>query len=100
MFSDNQPKPAGIGVIGFRYDEDSSFKRGAADAPPHIRKALSSASSNLWSESGINLGQSGTLVDLGDVFCTSENARSKIEESISDVLEKRLVPLSLGGDHS
>lgn len=42
-----------LGVIGFRYDENSSFMRGTADAPPLIREAFFSECSNLWSESGM-----------------------------------------------
>lgn len=46
-----------LGLIGFSSDQNSSFLRGAAEAPPLIRAALYSDASNLWSESGIDLGR-------------------------------------------
>ena len=49
-------KPA-IKVLGVPDDINSSFMRGSSAAPPLIREALYSASSNLFSESGLNLDQ-------------------------------------------
>ena len=51
-------KPA-IKVLGVPDDINSSFMRGSSAAPPLIREALYSASSNLFSESGLNLDQEG-----------------------------------------
>ena len=59
-------KPA-IKVIGVPNDINSSFMRGSSAAPPLIREALYSASSNLFSESGLNLDQKGIWEDLGDI---------------------------------
>jgi agmatinase len=90
-----------IGLIGFRYDENSSFIRGAADAPPLIREAFHSDGSTLWSESGINLGLPDTFFDAGDV--SPENGKemmTAIESSITQLLSNNLCPISLGGDHS
>jgi len=58
---------ARIGLVGFRFDENFSFRRGAADAPPLIREALFSDASNLWSETGVALGQPGVIFDAGDI---------------------------------
>src|ERR1044071_5569567 len=41
-----------LAIIGIRYDENSSFTKGAADAPPQIRAALRSDAWNLTSENG------------------------------------------------
>jgi len=90
-----------IGLIGFRYDENSSFIRGAADAPPLIREALRSEASTLWSESGINLGEPETFFDAGDVCPTDgKDMMTAIESSITQLLSHDLCPVSLGGDHS
>jgi agmatinase len=86
-----------IGLIGFRSDENSSFLRGAAEAPPLIREALYSDASNLWSESGIDLGREDVFFEAGDVITDEPNV---IEDSVSRLLAQGLRPLSLGGDHS
>ena len=64
-------KPA-IKVLGVPDDINSSFMRGSSAAPPLIREALYSASSNLFSESGLNLDQIGIWEDLGDIEFSSE----------------------------
>jgi arginase len=86
-----------LALIGFCTDENSSFLRGAAEAPPLIREALFSDASNLWSETGIDLGGDGIFFDAGDVFPASP---ATIESSVNDLLTQDLRPISLGGDHS
>lgn len=86
-----------LGLIGFCADENSSFLRGAAEAPPLIRAALFSDAANLWTETGVDLGRDGTFVDEGDV---SPASPKDIEDSISSLVSRKLWPLSLGGDHS
>jgi arginase len=90
-----------IGLVGFRFDENSSFLRGAADAPPLIRAALFSDASNLWSETGVDLRQPGVIFDAGD-FGPSEGAgmMEAVEGTVDGLLSRGLRPLSLGGDHS
>jgi arginase len=98
---DQQKPQCRIGLIGFRYDENSSFIRGAADAPPLIRKAFQSEGSTLWSERGVNLGQPDTFFDAGDVFPEDgKDMIPTIESSITQLLSHDLCPVSLGGDHS
>ena len=90
-----------LALIGFRYDENSSFMKGAADAPPQIRAALRSDASNLWSETGIDLGVEGTFFDAGDVEpVAGTDMFSLIENSVWTLLNDNLAPISLGGDHS
>ena len=88
---------AKLGLIGFCSDENSSFRRGAAEAPPLIREALYSDASNLWTESGIDLGGAGMVLDAGD---TTPASAKDIENSIGALLAEGLSTLSLGGDHS
>jgi arginase len=88
-------------IVGFPYDGNSSFLRGAAAAPPLIRKAFFSASSNLWTESGIDLAQSSILFDAGDVTpVPGSEIMTAVGDSIATLLDRNLRPLSLGGDHS
>jgi arginase len=86
-----------LGLIGFCSDENSSFLRGAVEAPPLIRAALYSDAANLWSETGVDLGGEDIFLDAGDIFPASA---TDIERSVSSLLAQNLRPLSLGGDHS
>ena len=65
--------PNKISIIGIPYDEKSSYLRGPGEAPKKIREALNSPSSNLWTETGFDLGEEGTLADLGDIDCRSSH---------------------------
>ncbi len=87
-------------IVGIPFDKNSSFMRGPALAPPKIREAFHSSSSNLWSESGIDLGQHGLVDDVGDLVFPVDEPFLQIEEKIVHIVEKRGVPLVLGGDHS
>ncbi len=60
-----------IALIGFPYDENSSFMRGPAQAPELIRQAFHSDSTNRWTESGIRLRRDTMLFDAGDLEVSS-----------------------------
>ncbi len=87
-------------IIGFPFDEHSSYLRGAAHAPPLIRQALACPSSNMWTESGIDLSAEGAYFDAGDLDFSSSDAFSDIEAATARLLEQNFKPISLGGDHS
>ena len=96
-------------LVGLPYDAGSSYRRGPAEAPPLIRKALFSGSMNLWSESGVDLGAAGALGDFGDVALgdvelgndsADGEARARIEAAVARLLDQGARPLALGGDHS
>tara|TARA_B100000575_G_C23019790_1_gene587250 strand:- start:74 stop:910 length:837 start_codon:yes stop_codon:yes gene_type:complete len=92
-----------IKVLGVPDDVNSSFMRGSSAAPPLIREALYSDSSNLFSESGLNLEQKGIWEDLGDIKFSGEVAVEnfkKIKNVVKDVLASDQKLVSLGGDHS
>lgn len=92
---------ARVAIIGFPFDGNSSFMRGAAEAPPLIRTALFSDASNMWSESGLDLGDGSVFFDAGDTgLGGDEDVNSRVELSISELLARDLLPISLGGDHS
>jgi len=90
-----------IAVVGIPVDENSTFMRGAASAPDHIRKALHCDSSNLCAESGLDLGDDQRWRDVGDlVFDPKQPSFEQVVEGISDLINRNLRILSLGGDHS
>jgi len=90
-----------IAVIGFPYDEQSSFMKGAAKGPQKMREAFHSESTNKWSERGLDLGDESVLFDAGDVsFSASGDVFREIEKAIGELLQKDFFLLSLGGDHS
>ena len=85
-------------LLGIPHDASSSFMRGAALAPARIRKALASPSSNLFSESLVDIAQ---LLDHGDLpLQNSAEDRAGIEAAIRERVSAGLCPLCLGGDHS
>src|ERR1700754_1258051 len=90
---------AKLAIIGIRYDENSSFTKGAADAPPQIRAALRSDSWNLTSENGTDLSGDTIFFDAGDVEpVTGSDMMSLIENHARTLLSDDLKPISLGGD--
>lgn len=100
-FPDTSAKTSKLALIGFCYDENSSFMKGAAEAPPQIRAAFRSDASNFWSESGVDLGAEGTFFDAGDLEPVAGTEMfSLIEDSVRTLLADNLAPICLGGDHS
>ncbi len=92
---------AKLAIIGIRYDENSSFTKGAADAPPQIRAALRSDAWNLTSENGTDLSDDSIFFDAGDIEpVAGSDMLMLIENSIHTLIGDGLTPISLGGDHS
>ena len=90
-----------LAIIGIRYDENSSFTKGAADVPPQIRAALRSDAWNLTSENGTDLSDDSTFFDAGDIEpVAGSDMLTLIENSIYTLIGDGLTPISLGGDHS
>jgi arginase len=87
-------------LLGIPFDAQSSYLRGAGDAPPKIRKALACDASNSWSELAVDLGQAGVYGDAGDLTFTEKNAFAAIELKVGELIEQGKRPVSLGGDHS
>jgi len=87
-------------LLGIPWDESSSYLRGAAAAPPLIREAFHSDSSNAWAENGIEL-TSDNVGDAGDLAPASGAAmRERIEAAVAGELARGRAPLALGGDHA
>lgn len=93
--------PGMVAVIGLPLDENSSFLRGAALAPPRIRQALHSGASNLCAETGVDLGANPHWQDVGDLALSSgEETLAQVEQALDQLLARGVRVLSLGGDHS
>lgn len=93
--------PGSLAVLGLPWDESSSFVRGAAAAPPVIRRALHSPSSNLACESGVDLATESRWQDLGDLELDgASEPLDLIAETVDAVLGRKSRLLGLGGDHS
>ena len=92
---------AKLAILGIRYDENSSFTKGAADAPPQIRAALRSDAWNLTSENGTDLSDDSIFFDAGDIEpVAGGDMMTLIENSLHTLIADGLSPISLGGDHS
>lgn len=88
-------------LLGVPWDENSSFLRGAALAPAAIRKALRSPSSNLSTESGLDLGSEPRFEDKGDLDVPPGRAAVEaIERWVGEELAAGVRVVALGGDHA
>ncbi|HET9409994.1 MAG TPA: agmatinase [Candidatus Sulfotelmatobacter sp.] len=101
MPSKSKP-PKAISLLGIPLDMNSTYLRGAAEAPPRIREALRCDSSNLWTEDGVDLGHGDVIHDCGDLELPSapEAAAKAIEHAVARTLQLGHPLISLGGDHS
>lgn len=91
-----------MAIIGVSFDEKSCYLRGASKGPEAIREASTGKAINPWTELAVNLEEETVLVDQGDIDVSGDfkDVFSRIEESISEILEKEAIPIVLGGDHS
>ena len=93
-----------VAIVGVPSDENSSFLRGAAQAPGQIRQLLHNGSSNLCAENGHDLGQEPRLLDMGDLSlghgAWQADGSPTITRQIASLLAKETHILSLGGDHA
>lgn len=96
-------------LLGVPLGHNSSFLQGSAFAPPYIREAIWSASSNSTTEEGKILTDLRVLADVGDVpvqvIRESGIEDYRLMKVVSDSVklimdEDPLRPLVLGGDHS
>jgi agmatinase len=87
-------------LLGVPWDENSSYLRGAAAAPPRIREALWCESSNAWGENGVELTKE-SLSDAGDLAeASGDEMLARIETAVGELIDRGLAPICLGGDHA
>jgi len=112
-------------LLGIPFDGESSYLRGAGDAPAKIRAALRSDACNMWTELGLDLAAAGAFEDAGDlefierhaspaegehprsspncrraVPPTTEQIFAAIEDRVGSLIDAGRRPVLLGGDHS
>ena len=89
-------------VVGVPWDERSTFLRGAAAAPRHIRAALHSDASNWCAENGVDLAAAdSTFVVAGDLdIPTGDAALTAIEQAFDGWISRGARLIALGGDHA
>ena len=103
VIKDRELQSGEIAVLGIPFDRNSSFRRGPSSAPAHIREALFSTSTNMWTEKGVDMGaMSGwkALNDLALSDADTKTAFSTIENTIAALLKRKARVIALGGDHS
>jgi arginase len=88
-----------VSLIGVPHDDNSSFLKGPAEAPPLIRRELFSEAYGTWSETGIDL--EGRIFDHGDVhFERDVDPWDAVTDAVTRVTESGAPLISLGGDHA
>ena len=91
----------GVSILGIPHDENSSFLKGAAEAPPKIRAELFSDANNLYTETRVNLATPGLITDHGDIdFPPDRDSWNVIGTRVSEVLNEGRPLICLGGDHA
>jgi arginase len=83
-------------LLGIPFDGQSSYLRGAAEAPGKIREALACEASNHWTETGVDLGGKGVYEDSGDLELLGTDAFAAIEKAIGELIGNGRRPVSLG----
>ncbi|MEM6796674.1 MAG: agmatinase [Acidobacteriota bacterium] len=90
-----------MALLGIQSDVNSSFLRGAREAPPRIRAALHDGASNWTSERGLDLEKEERFVDAGDrEIEETPEGYLEIEKHLEEILQAGASPLVLGGDHA
>ena len=93
-----------VTIIGIPLDENSSYLRGAEQAPETIREALHCTSSNLCAENGVDLGNDRRWLDVGDLGIAEDPSiqpsMAQIENRIGELVGPATPVVALGGDHS
>jgi arginase len=90
-----------VSLLGIPHDEYSSYMRGSAEAPPLVRRELVSDVYSLWTETGIDLGVPGRIVDHGDIqFDGASDAWDLIERGVARAMESGDPLICIGGDHA
>lgn len=96
-----QPLSSGVSLLGLPTDVNSSFQRGAAAAPDHVRRVLHDGCSNLCSELGLDLSGHPLFRDAGNLRLSDDaQMPAQVEAGVGDLLDRGERVLSLGGDHA
>nr|MDT0667072.1 arginase family protein [Micromonospora sp. DSM 115978] len=89
-------------VMGAPFDGGTTYRPGTRFGPQGIRK-ISALYGPYSFELGVDLRESITIADVGDVFTIPGNIEKtfdQISKAVSHVYETGAFPVILGGDHS
>jgi arginase len=91
-----------LSLLGIPHDDNSSFMKGPAEAPPLIRQKFHCDAYSDFSESGIETAAKDLIQDHGDIpFAgTSVDPWALIEETVRGAMESGDPLICLGGDHA
>jgi len=92
-----------IQVMGIPYDNNSSFLKGPALAPPRIRLMDTDGSANTAAENGMAITKGETYNDLGDLLfnnCSAADAFAITQQAVLQQLQAGHKVFCFGGDHS
>ncbi len=90
-----------ISLLEIPHDDNSSFMKGASEAPALVRRELHSDAYSIWSEMGVDLGAAGRLIDHGDIhFDGASDPWDLIEQNVGRAMESGDPLICLGGDHA
>lgn len=91
-----------VAVMGIPFDTGTTYRAGTRFGPQGVRR-ISALYSTYNFEMGVDLRESITLADLGDVFvipANIEKAFDQISRAVSHVFRSGAFPVMIGGDHS
>jgi agmatinase len=91
-----------VAVLGAPFDGGTTYRSGTRFGPQGIRK-ISALYGPYSFELGVDLRESITIADLGDIFTIPGNIEKtfdQISKAVSHVYESGAFPVVLGGDHS
>jgi arginase len=90
-----------ISLLGIPHDDNSSYMKGASEAPALIRRELHSDAYSMWSETGFDFSVAGRLMDYGDIqFDSVSDPWEVIELNVGSAMESGDPLICLGGDHA
>ncbi len=91
-----------VAVLGAPFDGGTTYRSGTRFGPQGIRK-ISALYGPYSFELGVDLRESITICDLGDIFTIPANIEKtfdQISKAVSHVYASGAFPVVLGGDHS
>ena len=91
-----------VAIVGAPLDAGTTFRSGTRFGPQAMR-AISALASGYNFETGVDLRESLTMVDVGDVTVIPANIEKsfdQIDKALAYIHERAVFPVVLGGDHS
>ncbi len=91
-----------VAIVGAPWDDSTTNRPGARFGPRALR-ALAYGPGTYHLDLGIEIFENIEVVDYGDALCPHGMAavsHANIQERVSEIASRRIIPIILGGDHS